>query len=213
MRVANDFIDESRATKLLLRFSRQREATVRYYDYRGTEAITPSDGVTLEDLGRMALMNPRLSGNDCALMLKVGNDAAVPWDAVPHGANLVDADPEEEAGLYDRAQALYKHFTTKSGIGDAKASKLLHIKRPYLFPVLDKEVRDFYDGAARKAAKSSDRWRSTRSRLYWVAIRNDVIEGQQELAAIKAILAPDAPLVAALPDVRILDILAWELTR
>ncbi|MCA1702676.1 MAG: DUF6308 family protein [Actinobacteria bacterium] len=65
------------------------------------------------------------------------------WHLVPADARLADADPEGD--LYWRAAELYGHFTTLHGVGDAIASKLLHLKRPAVFPILDALIREAYD--------------------------------------------------------------------
>jgi hypothetical protein len=109
--------------------------------------------------------------------------------------------------------ASYEHFYTarprKVDVG--KISKVLHIKRPTLFPILDKEVRDCYEVAARRAAKKSPE--RGFKKMFWAAIREDLITNRQSgsLAVLRDALAsrPELRVYTGLTDLRLLDILTW----
>src|SRR5687767_6694318 len=81
-----------------------------------------------------------------------------PWHLVPAGARLEDADPEDN--LYWQASHLYNFFRRVRGIGPAIASKLLHLKRPGFFPILDSVMVALYAGAAGHAYGRSARAKS-----------------------------------------------------
>lgn len=180
-------------------------ATLRYYDGAPSEP----DRVTLEDIGAMALINADLGGDDAAALLST--DALALFEAVPADADLRAADPEDEGGLYDAAVALYDAFRRHSGIGPAKASKLLHRKRPRLYPILDAQVQRLYDEHAHLAASASRRWQGE-TRLFWAAIRADLIANAAHWADIRRAFEPgkDDRLIG-LSDLRLLDIVCWRL--
>jgi hypothetical protein len=99
--------------------------------------------------------------------------------------------------------ATWNGLVSYRGIGPTKASKLLHIKRPFAFPILDRDVRKTYKN---RYAKSGG---------YWSSIRDDLIEGNTELERLRASLGSvteDAVRRASrLPALRILDIIVWKL--
>lgn len=199
--VAGRTVSTTEAVEVLQGYPR---GTIRWYDLApaGPEA---ANEVTLADLGRLAIINADLSGNDAVALLELGRSA--PWDRVATDADLVEADPEGRGGLYDDAVALYDHFVSHPGIGPAKASKLLHLKRPHLYPILDSQVMAFYDRSARDAAAASSR---EAHRMYWAAIRNDLIANQAALSSLRSEL--DDGELRQLGNLRLLDILAWWLS-
>lgn len=142
-----------------------------------------------------------------------------PWETVPPGSALADADPCEVSGLYDSASNLYSHFrdAAPTGVAAAKVYKVLHLMRPNVFPILDSRLQRVYDKAARAAAVvvngcrpdlPDSKW------AYWAAIRIDVAENRSQIEAVRqAFAASGNPFLAdaarTLTDVRILDILTW----
>src|SRR5437879_4917690 len=80
MHVASHKLTLDQALAVLLGFARGEAGTLKYYDFGGRHGPTPSDGVTLEDIGRMMLMNPGLYGSEVAALLDAGSSA--PWDLV-----------------------------------------------------------------------------------------------------------------------------------
>lgn len=201
LQVASHMLNLDQALTVLLGFARGEAGTLQHYDFGGQKGISPSDGVTLEDIGRMMLMNPRLYGSEVAALIGAGSSA--PWDAVGYTERLEDADPDERGGLWDRARSLFDYFDQIGGIGLAKASKLLHIKRPFFYPVLDSFVVAEYgcpDGNPDGC---------------WAAVRNDLLHGAPALAQIRRRLdrIDAAVLLRQVSDVRLLDILAWSIHR
>ncbi|GIF75066.1 DUF6308 family protein [Asanoa siamensis] len=142
--------------------------------------------------------------------------AGAPWDVVPPAATLAEADPLEQGGLYEAAEALYGHFyrDRPRGIDHTKISTCLYLTRPALFPVLDYGVLQRYHQPARSAARDlEDRRRDRRwvRRTYWAAIRADVLRAVGALDDLRAALRAEGDLVGEagerLSDIRLIDIL------
>jgi hypothetical protein len=188
--------------------------TVSFYDLGPPSAL---DAITPTDIGRLIVIEG--VGQKVAVDLLLAGQNA-PWGLVPHGSRLEDADPDGE--LYGNATTLFEHFDTVPGVGTAIASKLLHLKRPSFFPLLDNVVRDLYHRAAADHYGLSTKWQKERPRwdgLYWAAVRDDLLdrENQSGLRAIRSSLrrlgTDHAMNVARLTDLRLLDILAWSAER
>ncbi|MCW3472271.1 DUF6308 family protein [Rhodococcus pyridinivorans] len=123
--------------------------TVTRYDLPGPG---PAAVITADEIARTHKVRSRISHAQRDWFIRTAVDA--PWEAVPTAAQLIDADPNLGGELYDRAEALYDHFRTAAPrhVGVAKISKVLHLKRPGLFPILDSKVMAFYRHHARAAA-------------------------------------------------------------
>jgi hypothetical protein len=90
-------------------------------------------------------------------------------------------------------------------------SKVLHLKRPTQFPILDSRLVKIYRvPAARAAATYTSR---EHKRMYWAAIRTDLERSGDGLAELRQRLAghPTARVQAlrAVSDLRLLDMLTW----
>lgn len=201
VRVGDEQITKREARDIVTSYARDHASTVLYFDFAGRvdAKVEPSDDVTLGDLGRIAIINADLSGADAARLLSLD----LGWSSVARTARLEFADPDEPGGLYAAMSAMWSDVRKLRGIGPTKASKLLHIKRPFAFPLLDRDVRKTYEG---RYAKSNDFWRE---------IRADLIDGMDELDSIARHLSAsekaDLRRAGRLPNIRLLDILAWKL--
>lgn len=190
----------------LVAFRRYNTQTVERYDLVG-----PGDPnvITLEEAARTRAVSSRLSNQHAAWF--VARSQTAPWP-LP-GADLADADPSRQGGLYDQMIACYEHFhgDRPLNVDIGKISKVLHIKRPRLFPILDREVRSCYEVAARRAA-TNYRVRGYK-RMFWAAIRDDLITNRQSgsLAVLREALSgsPELNIYSGLTDLRLLDILTW----
>nr|WP_206531461.1 DUF6308 family protein [Rhodococcus aetherivorans] len=184
--------------------------TVAGYDLPGPG---PVDAITAGDIARTHKVRSRISHaqRDWFVRTAVG----APWAAVPADARLVDADPNVSGDLYDGAEALYEHFRTAAPgrWGVAKISKVLHLKRPGLLPILDSKVMAFYRMQARAAAARYPH--RGRRALFWAAIRDDLCANLDSgaLPLFRRRLAQSETehvrRIAALTDVRLLDLLTW----
>lgn len=186
------------------------KVTVAGYDLPGPG---PVDAITADEIARTHKVRSRISHaqRDWFVRTAVG----APWAAVPADARLVDADPNVSGELYDNAEALYEHFRTAAPrqVGVAKISKVLHLKRPGLFPILDSKVMAFYRTHARAvAARYPHRGRRA---MFWAAIRDDLCANLDSgaLPLFRRRLAQSETehvrRMAALTDVRLLDLLTW----
>ncbi len=133
---------------------------------------------------------------------------------------FADADPEQAGGAYDAAQRLARRFRDLpiTGVGWTKVYKVLHIKRPALYPI---------PISACACCTRSSRW-SGRRGSPWCAMPRaactglrcgpDVVNPANQAALAQA--RAEMPVtndtfkrLRPLPDVRLLDILAWSVGR
>ena len=193
----------SDATLLVEMYARDHAATIRFYDFGGeTDEVRPSKGpISLSDIGRLTIISADLTSADVERLLLTSD---LQWPAVTPTARLEDANPDDPDGLYVAMRALWGQIRVrKSGIGPAKASKLLHLKRPFAFPILDRDVSKTY---AKRYRKSRD---------YWCLIRDDLLAGADDLRKMQERLGSakhnDVIQASRLPTLRLLDIIAWQL--
>lgn len=196
-------------------YLRDHGGTVVHYDL--FDGSRDAVDLALVRATRSPWMNSRISADEADWFIK--RAVTAPWDLVEPTGDLADADPTEVGGLYDRASELYGHFFDEAprGVSVAKVSKVLHLMRPRFFPILDSRLMEFYESAARDAAKEASRTRpglSRFKRLHWAAVRRDILENRQALKELRSVLAAASePLAAAaaehVGDVRLLDMLAW----
>jgi hypothetical protein len=188
------------------RLKRYPAATLRRYDLPG--AGSP-DVLTAEEVTRTRVVNSRIS--DLELRWFLAHAADAPWPA--GDADLRAADPAESGGLYDAMTRLYDHLSLSAppGIAVAKISKVLHVKRPALFPILDSHINAAYRRQARATARRYPA-RGHRS-MTWAAIRDDLVRNTESgaLTAIReAARTGQCPTeIAAVTDLRLLDMLTW----
>jgi len=184
------------------------DRTLELYDRGPTSG---ADAVGPEEIGRLIVIEPLSQAVAVSLMAAA---PTAPWHLVPLDAHLEDADPEGD--LYWQADQLYRHFDALPGVGPAITSKLLHLKRPGFYPILDTVVRDLYATAAAEACARAERCKAERPgarRLFWAAIREDLVANRETIVELRRTLT-DRPTVkakqlATLPTVRLLDMLAW----
>ncbi len=89
-----------------------RVRTLTEYDLAGQG--DPSR-LTRAEVVRTRVIASRISNHELMWFLERSRTAG--WSDVEPDADLRDADPGREAGLYDRAEALYGHFRTASPRG------------------------------------------------------------------------------------------------
>jgi hypothetical protein len=199
----------------IVQYLDQHGGTVTHYDFRA--ATFDQISLDLIRATRSPWMGSRISAKEAAWIIDRGTIA--PWAAIPFDAQLKEADPLAESGLYDRAAALWEHFwdARPANVSTAKISKVLYLMRPGLFPILDSYLTSFYRTAARVAAIDVGQKRASQGQfktLYWEAIRRDILGSEAGLQVLREVLAvAEAPLAEEaarrLSDVRLLDMLAW----
>ncbi len=132
-------------------YGREHRETLRYYDFGGVDADPHAhNSVDLSDAGRLVVINANLKADDVPYMIAAGQDA--PWEAVTADDDLLAENWED---LLSRAEPLYLHFRAakSGGLGPTRTHKLLHLKRPHVFPIVDSVVRLTYLDAARQEAR------------------------------------------------------------
>ena len=109
---------------------------------------------------------------------------------------------EKWSSLRPKLESLLRKMTSIYGIGVAKATKILHLKRPQLFPVLDSYVVQFLTA---KTVSSSPRDSSLA--LKTLDVSREIIRTQlDEFTKLQTNMS-DLPI--SLTIVRLFDILCW----
>ncbi len=197
----------------IITYLEKHAATVLRYDFgdHGNSVVLTGPEVT-----RTRIIRSRIGNLERDWFVRQAAVASPLWHAVPEHATLVEADPDSDNPLYSDALALFTHFMTKRrGVSLAKVSKVLHFKRPHLYPILDSHITNLYRQHAATAASRYPKLGYRRS--YWMAIRDDLInpENVEAFRQIRQQLAnhhdPAIRRGAGLGDLRLLDILAWQL--
>lgn len=202
------------ALEAVERYVTENERMVRDYDLG--DHGDPNE-ISARDVLSTRYTRTRIEGY--GLQYFVDESRKAPWELVPPDARLHDADPREEGGLYDDAEEFYKSFFSgrRQGITPAKIHIVLHYKRQELYPLLDGRLEDLFMDAAKEISKDiRPVRRGRRGRLYWAAIRADMLANLDAIHEIRNVLADrdePASLAGELTDVRIHDILCWELVR
>jgi hypothetical protein len=214
MRIGDRELSRDTGLARLLNYARNYPDTIRFYDLAGdpdgspgaSGGAEPVNEVTLADIGRMVVIDAELRAEDVGKLLHV--DAAEAFEAVPPAARLEQCVPGSD--LYTAATVLFEKYQFRRGrnIGPAKRSKLLHIKRPWLVPILDERVWHMYRSRAQRCAKILGQDDGS-----WEVVREDLCDGADDLAWLARQLSsdddPDVRRLARLTTLRLLDILAW----
>jgi hypothetical protein len=178
------------------------ETCLANYDFAGLSAY---DGVDVTDIGRLIGSQMVGMAQSEAAALIAGSPGA-PWHKVPIDARLEEAAPGTP--LFAAAMELYDYFQAIAGIGPAKATKLLAMKRPALFAVIDSRVVELYVVAAAQQVGVSHQTTA--------AVREDVSSPATRAAldALRAALltngTPKALRLAQLTGLRLRDIVLWQ---
>lgn len=211
MQIGDHELDRDEASGILKDYAVTYAGTVRFYDLAGDPGGYPGSGgdacpanaVSLRDIGRLVTISAALGAADVATLMDV--DAAAEFAAVPEDARLEDC--EHGTSLYRAATALYDKYRL-SNIGQAKRSKLLHLKRPWLVPIADTRVtaayRDRSAAWAEKLGIASGHWEAAREDL--TAAAGDFTWLTAELRTQQE---PAIQRLSRLTSLRLLDIIAW----
>jgi hypothetical protein len=184
-------------------------ATIRYYDLGGPDEVDVLDEISPEDLGRMVFINARLSGADAGHLIRYDLVPKLHQLSIDVRVDEVDFDPRANDPTYLAMVDAWSSLQALPNIGAAKASKLLHLKRPRLFPLIDSYVKRVYGPAAKDAGREV----GSTSRHYWLPIAADVKANAGEFVDLRDRLRDDARTrqLVYLSDLRIQDVLAWRL--
>ena len=179
----------------------RRAVHFELYDFAGDGSPPHAhNSVDLSDCGRLVVINARPAAADVPRMIRAAKSA--PWDAVPLQADLLrSTDPDE---VLEGANSLYQHFRA-AGLGRTRTHKLLHLKRPEVFPIVDSVVRETY----RRQAKEAGLARGSRQQHYWAALASELRADLGAYEALRQMLS--AEQLGRLTVLRLADILVWSL--
>lgn len=205
--------------------------TVKLYDLGDR---SPRDKVTTDDIGRMVVFAARLDYKRAVRYLD--GPLAPAWPSKSDKSMKLEADPglaDDEWLGSDRVTQAYDLFRSINGTGThyAQTSKLLHLKWPAFYPIVDSRLREtfgntilelFNDNRRQLEQKRPlKRWGRVDVRAYWLAFRHDLIDNQERgaLAALRAAIESHPVETKAdrehrdnlgrVLDLRLLDMLAW----
>lgn len=195
--IAGSIVDDPRP--IWRAYAAKYPRTIREYDMGGRGV---SGQLTAGEAWRSRLINSRLTRRECNELVARAAEPGCPWHDVPADADLADADPGIPAGRFGKAAALYWHFTYPErihGVAVAKVHKVLHLKRPGLYPILDAKVKRLYRNSARPWVTALDHLHVTidDSPPYWAAIRHDLLCNRGRLDAYRQQLAKDSDQTVA----------------
>lgn len=212
LRFAGAGVSQDDALQALRDYAEQRGGTLRWYDRAGGASLPkPADAVELADIGRLVVINARLDADDVPQLLEPFEPGL--WTAVGHEVDFRDLpeDPRAEPA-YTAVSELYLALRDRPGIGRTKATKLLHLKRPRLVPVVDSVVLAHYRDTATELARQ---W-ELKDPQYWAAIWSDARRNDPLVQALlKQLRQAGGPAaeVADLSPLRVHDILMWSRFR
>jgi hypothetical protein len=199
------------------------QPTLMHYDCGGQ---SPRDRVTMSDLGRATLFGAFRGWRAAADLLTAAEEVKWPttpseWrlDVAPH------ASPAEWLSHPDvqHARELFSSLASgnQGGWREAATSKVLHMKWPRFFPVIDGELRGLYSDFAIEAERhlpGSRRRRHATTSAYWLAVRDDLLHPanqEADKATRQGLLSQrqrdhqKVDLLTQLTSLRLLDALAW----
>lgn len=191
-------------------YARHQGSTVGKYDLPGPGR---PDLLTEEEVWRSRAIVSHVTHVEKQEFPAVWQAAGGP--SLPADAHIRDADPVERGGMYDHVLQVVEAFVARKGVRWTKAVKVLHIKRPHLFPILDSGLRELYE-EAEAAYRVRNEQLLPPGVCYWGAIRADVLDNQVALRGYRAELAAEEGLLgrfAHLSDIRLLDMICWRLAR
>lgn len=205
MRIGDSVVDVGEA-KTWLR-DKYPPSAVEFYD-RGGES--PRDRVELSDIGRLTVFGAQLRFDQAVEFLERGRpsrdklrgkpppwpDAQGEWDLASGGSGLELQEFHDQVSTQS-ALALFRHFLGRWN--RAQVSKLLHLKWPRFYPILDRALRDVYGPRAVQAhhelsgSRRVKRPGSASTVSYWWVFRQDLIKNDKDLRALRRELKKATP--------------------
>lgn len=219
--IADSKVDVGAAVQYLIRD--YPRLTLLHYDCGGE---SQRDRITMADLGRATLFGAFRGWESAASLMRAAD--ATNWPSRDSDWNLAVAPWADHADWLSRkdvqqARALFSSLAggDSGGWSEAATSKILHLKWPEFFPIIDGQLRSLYSEAAMKAERCipGSRRRSRASTTgYWLAVRQDLLYAKNQKAdeATRTGLMsehgrdPDKiSHLIGLSRLRLLDALAW----
>lgn len=166
----NEAYTADSATAAVASYAERYGATIEHYDLGGPNEIDVDDAVSAADIGRMVFINAKLDGDDAAQLVRFNLATYLAPLSIDLRFEDIDLDPRGSDRTYAAMESAWTALKALPKIKNAKASKLLHLKRPNLFPIIDRDVKKVYDKAAGDAGRSV----GSPVAHYWLAIAADV---------------------------------------
>ena len=195
--------------------------TLQHYDLGGP---SPRDSITMSDLGRATLFGAFRGWKTAASLVRVSDASTWPTGDTPWRIDAApDVDWEEWTSRSEvrEARDLFASLARgdEGGWREAAASKILHLKWPDFFPVIDGALRELYSDEAmevERRIRGSRRRKHATTTAYWVAVRLDLLRPENvdaDKATREGLQASSdrekAALLTQLTSLRLLDALAW----
>ena len=206
MRIADEELTVEAAGARVEKYAREHLRTLEIFDGLGGDFTREdsSDRVTLSDIGRLVVINAQLQADDVPALLDADSSRLADLHL---DADLADCEVGDET--WTLASEVYETFKIR-GIGPAKRSKLLHLKRPRMFFIHDSRTGARYQNAAAAVAAEDDAFATG----FWEAVRRDLKQPEFDELMLKVtainVEGSSGPLqLGSLSKLRVLDIVCW----
>jgi hypothetical protein len=193
-------------------YVRHHFQTIAVYDLGRGYPPSPPNAVTATDIQRTRKIGSRIPMTSTTTWVAVGQTAT--WN-LALTAQLGELNGQARAVHLAHAHALYYGFyRARSGMARSVVSKVLHLKRPHFFPILDARVALAYSALATPVVRTQH---IDQTPAMWQCVTNDLLNTTNRvvLAHLRTWLSTTGQAPAALrdcallSDVRLLDILTW----
>jgi len=172
-----------------------------YDDRHNIDDIVSSRGI--ESANNLYAMIDRYDNTESRRLLSQSNRIRETLAEVPN-KDIFALPPREWTAAREKIKALLAEFLSVKGIGLAKATKILHLKRPNLFPVLDSFVIKFLLNIDISELEKN---RQLETGLNALESTREIMLRQED--AFKELANRTRDLPIKLTAVRIFDILCW----
>ncbi|MEW6185163.1 MAG: DUF6308 family protein [Thermodesulfobacteriota bacterium] len=173
--------------------------------YRGfDDCHTIDDEITENDISAANTLYAMINRYDPTESQRILNNSSV-FSSFLHkigNTDLGKLSNNEWSDVEKNVRPLLREFTSLEGIGLGKTFKILHLKRPNLFPILDKLVVEFLTGI-----DTIPKMKQVEVGLRTILIARDDIVGNQDIFKEMGNKLSDLPI--PLTTVRLYDILCW----
>ncbi len=205
VRVGGRVWDAEAAAAFVARYLTTPAQNWAYPAYDGYPGA-PTDLVGPQDLFAPALLNAGLSLPSYYAFLNSLDEINTRLADVPTSVDLADADAEQVASVARVIGVLDDRAIP--GVKLTKLSKVLHRKRPRIFPLYDEHIRRCYqEGPAAPVPPANRRWEEFAA-LWLLAVRDDLASQGATWQSLAALTPDGGPPITPL---RALDIVGWRL--
>lgn len=198
--------DLDEATRFVTRYLTTPAENWAYPAYDGYPGA-PGDLVGPQDLFAPELLNAGLDLGAYYAFLGALDEVNVRLAAVPTAVDLADATTADIEAIVHVIGVLDRPAI--AGVRLTKLSKVLHRKRPRIFPLYDEHIRRCYqDGDGAPVRPKKGRSWETFAGLWLAAVRKDLTSQRSTWDALASLTPEGGPPITPL---RALDIVGWRL--